>query len=81
MIEIPIPREIIKHAEELAARYKFKYLKFNNRAGVIYDNDWIAGVEYENKNVNFSEGDQEDKEYIDSKNDESEDQDEDSNSE
>ena len=58
MIEIPIPREIIKHAEELAARYKFKYLKFNNRAGVIYDNDWIAGVEYENKNVNFSEGDQ-----------------------
>ena len=84
MIEIPIPREIIKHAEELAARYKFKYLKFNNRAGVIYDNDWIATVEYEYTEDGikyYSEEDQEDKGYVYSKNDKNEDQGEDLESE
>ena len=33
----------------MAAIDKFTSLKFKNRAGVIYDNDWIAGVEYEGK--------------------------------
>ena len=30
----------------MAACDNFMSLKFKNRAGVIYDNDWIAGVEY-----------------------------------
>ena len=29
---------------------KVTSLKINNRAGVIYDNDWVSGVEYENEN-------------------------------
>ena len=31
----------------MTARDKFTLLKFKNRAGVIYDNDWIEVVEYE----------------------------------
>ena len=32
----------------MSARKKVTSLKFKNRAGVVYDNYWIAGVEYEN---------------------------------
>ena len=46
IIEIPIPKSIIKHVEEMAARDKVTLLKFKNRAGIIYDNDWIVGVEH-----------------------------------
>ena len=63
MIEIPIPKEIIKHIEEMAAYEKLRSLKFKNRAGVIYDHEWIAGVEYENENENYSEEDQKDEDY------------------
>ena len=31
----------------MTAREKVTFLKFKNTAGVIYDNDWIPGVEYE----------------------------------
>ena len=54
-------------------------LKLRNRAGVIYDNDWIAGVEYENtkdENEDYSEEDKEDEDYLKSENDKNEDQDE-----
>ena len=37
------------------ARDKVTSIKFKNRAGVIYDNDCIEGVKYENKNKNYSE--------------------------
>ena len=47
IVEIPIPKVIIKHVEKMAARDKFTPLKFKNRAGVIYYNDCIVGVEYE----------------------------------
>ena len=49
-------------------------LKFNNRAGYIFDNDWIAGVEYENKNEDCSEEEKENELYIESENHENEDQ-------
>ena len=45
----------------MVAREKVMLLKSNNRAGVVYDNDCIAGVEYENENENYSEEDQEDR--------------------
>ena len=38
---------MIKRIEEMAAREKFILQKFKNRSGVIYDNDFIAEVEYE----------------------------------
>ena len=31
----------------MAARDKFALLNFKNRVGVLYDNDWVTGVEYE----------------------------------
>ena len=49
-IWIPIPKAIIKQIKDINARDKFTSLKFKNRAVVIYDNYWIAGVEYENEN-------------------------------
>ena len=44
IIEISIPKAIVKYIEEIDARDKVTSLKFKNRAGFIYDNDWIAGV-------------------------------------
>ena len=38
---------MIKNIEEMAACDKVTFLKFNNREEVIYDNYYIAGVEYE----------------------------------
>ena len=35
----------------MAAHVKVTLLKFNNKEGVIYDNDFISGVKYENKNA------------------------------
>ena len=48
IIKIPISKAIIKYIEEMASHDKVTSLKFNNRAGVIYDNEWTAGVEYKN---------------------------------
>ena len=31
----------------MTARDKVTFMKFSNREGVIYDNDWIVGVKYE----------------------------------
>ena len=31
----------------MATRDKVTLLKFNKRSGLIYDNDWITGLEYE----------------------------------
>ena len=56
----------------MASHEKFTSLKFNNRAGVIYNNYWIAGVEYDNENENYSEEYQEDKDFTESKNYENE---------
>ena len=80
MIKITIPKEIIKCNEEIYARGKFALLQFNNRAGVIYDNDYIAGMGYEyteEKNQNYSEEYQYGEEYTESENDENENEDED----
>ena len=55
IIEIPITKTIIKHIEEMATHDKVTFLKFKNRAEVVYDNDWISGVVYENENENYSE--------------------------
>ena len=58
----------------MAARDKVTLLKFKNRAGIIYDNDWIVGVEsegehnQENENNDYIEDYQEDKDYTDIKN-------------
>ena len=49
----------------MAARDKVTSLKFKNNPRVIYDNDWIPGVEYENKD--YSEENQEDEVYTDRK--------------
>ena len=49
IIKLPIPKAIIKHIEKMLAPEKVTSLKFRNRAGVTSDNDWISGVEYENK--------------------------------
>ena len=53
---------------------KVTSLKFNNRAGLVYDNDWISEVEYENENENHSAEYQEDEGYKEIKNDGNEDQ-------
>ena len=50
----------------MAPYQKVTSLKFNNRARVIYDNDCIAGVEYENENENYSEKYQEEEDYTES---------------
>ena len=46
----------------MAACDKVTLLKFKNREGVIYDNDWIVGVKYEDTedgNEDYNEEDQE----------------------
>ena len=66
IIEITIPKELIKQIREMATHDKVKFLKLKNRAGVIYDNDWIAGMEYEDtedEKEDYSKEDQEDKYY------------------
>ena len=66
IIVITIPNEIIKHIEEIFDHDKVTLLRFNNIAGVVYDNDWISGVQYEDnedKNEYYSEENQEDKYY------------------
>ena len=63
-IEITISKVMIKNNEEMSACDKVTLLKLKNRAGVIYDNDWIAGLEYEDtedKSEDYSEEDKEDK--------------------
>ena len=58
IIEIPIPKATIKHIEEISGRDKVTLIKFKNIAGVVFDNDCIAGVEYEyteDENKNYSE--------------------------
>ena len=63
IIEIPIPKAMIKHIEEMVADEKSTLLKLKIRAGVIYDNNWISGVEYKNteeENKDYREEDQED---------------------
>ena len=65
-IEIPIYKEIIKHIDEMAAREKVAFAKIQKIFGVIYNNDLIAGVEYEgteDENENYSEEYQEYKDY------------------
>ena len=52
----------------MAARKKVTELKFKNRAVVVYDNDCITGVEYENKNEDQSEEYQENEYYTDRNN-------------
>ena len=64
ILENKIAMSIIKNIKEMETRDKVTSPKFKIRAGVIYDNDWIAGVEYENENEDYSE---EDKEYVDYK--------------
>ena len=44
IIEITITKVIIKQIEEMATRDKSTLLRFKNRAGVVYDNDWIIVV-------------------------------------
>ena len=46
VIPIPVTKLVIQHIEDWAKRDKVKSLKFKNRIGVIYDADWIAGVDY-----------------------------------
>ena len=78
LIEFPIPKTITKHIEEMAAQEKSVSLKFNNIAGVIYYNDWTAGVEYEDteyKKEPDSEEYQQDEDFTESENYESKDQD------
>ena len=50
IIEIAIIKAIIKHTEDMDAFDKVTPIKFNNRVRVIYGNDWIAEVEFENVN-------------------------------
>ena len=68
----------------MTACEKVTFIKLKNIAGVIYDNDWIATVEYEYTEDGikyYSEEDQEYKGYVYSKNDKNEDQGEDLESE
>ena len=60
----------------MAACDKVTLLKFKNREGVIYDNDWIVGVKYEDTedgNEDYNEEDQEKWDYTKRENDEGED--------
>ena len=41
IIEIKTNKAIINHVKEMDAQGKVTLLKFNNRAGVIYDNESI----------------------------------------
>ena len=55
----------------MAASWKFTSLKFKKRAGVVYDNDWIVGVGYEDtegENKDYNEEYQEDEDYTESEN-------------
>ena len=45
---MPITPQVIQQVENLAERQKIKSFKIKNRRGVlIYDSDWLAGVDYE----------------------------------
>ena len=61
----------------MAACDKITQLIFNTRAVIIYDNDQIVGVEYENENDNYSEEYQEYEDYTYLENYENGNQDED----
>ena len=63
----------------MASLEKVTSLKFKNKVGVIYDNDWISGMEYEDteyENEYYIEEYQEEKDYTESENYENKDQDE-----
>ena len=48
--QLPVTDVVIKAVEAMAYSQGFKTLKFKNRHGtVIHDADWIAGVDYEEK--------------------------------
>ena len=54
--EIPVTPVVIKAVEDMAYRQGFKSLKFKNRNKVIlFDTDWIAGVDYQHENENEDE--------------------------
>jgi hypothetical protein len=70
--EIPVTNAVIKAVESMAYQQGFKSLKFKNRNGVIHhDDDWIAGVDYDDPDDIDNEN--EDEEY-DNREDENEDQ-------
>ena len=63
----------------MAAYDKVTSLKFNNILGVVHDNNWISGVEYEDtedENKDYIEENQKDKDYTEIKGCESKDQEE-----
>ena len=41
-----MPQAIINHVDDMAYKDGVKSVKFKNRAGAIYNNDWIARVDY-----------------------------------
>ena len=46
--EIPVTDVVIKAVETMAYDQGFKSMKFKNRNGIVFfDTDWIAGVDYE----------------------------------
>ena len=51
----------------MAACEKVTSLKFKKRVGVVYDNDWVSGVEYQNKNEDCIEEYHKYEYYIDRK--------------
>ena len=66
-----MPQAIINHVEDMAAKDGVKSVKFKNRANAIYDNDWIAGVDYEHREDDEDNEDGEE-EYIPNTNQEEE---------
>ena len=50
--EIPVTDVVIKAVETMAYDQGFKSMKFKNRNGVVFfDTDWIAGVDYEEDDI------------------------------
>jgi hypothetical protein len=50
--EIPMTDVVIKAIETMAYDQGFKSMKFKSRNGVVFfDTDWIAGVDYEEDDI------------------------------
>jgi hypothetical protein len=50
--EIPVTDVVIKAVKIMAYKQGFKSMKFKNRNGVVFfDTDWIAGVDYEEDDI------------------------------
>ena len=62
--DTPVKNLVIKSVGNMAADIKITTLTFENKSGVLLNpNYWLAGVDYEDKNVNESEDTNDDEKH------------------